>query len=744
MPGIFAMELPQLVTQFMHKKEEKQELFLSLLFDVDGVVAGIWHVDDKRMPKVTSTAVKRVSEDSWEARVTAAEDAVSSLEVEADTLVDKVILGLPANYLSEEGDIKKEIRPHLKKFTHTLELTPLGFVSIHQALVHGLKREEGVPPTVILLGISGGTMTVSVYKIGALVGQKTIKMTDAVADLEEALHSFHELEVLPSRILMYGTAEEHLEELKRDFLRHPWQTRANFMHFPKIDVLSNDKLIGAISLVGASELATAMAVDEPEEEAVVQNKEAAEEVKEELEKQEVPLPQEEESNVVLVDPSHLGFKRSVDVLRGAGKPQGKTPIEPEMPQKKLHLGMQKPKISLPAISSIHIPALPFKNIRMPSSRAPVAIGAALLFLLILFVLYWYVPRASVTIYEVPKKITKSVAISIDPTATVADPASKILPGKKQEQTVNGEKAIAVTGKKQIGDPAKGAVTIYNKSVSPKTFTQGTVLTAGSLRFTLDSDVSVASASENLAQSSLTYGKATVGITASAIGTAGNLSSGTEFTFASVDSDVAVARNDQALAGGTSKDITVVTRADQDALVKSLTQDLVEKANQDLSGSIAGDDALIDGTVKTSLVDKSFVEELDQQASNLHGKITITITGISYSKKDLAGLMSGVVSSDVPAGYVFDQKNMTVTLKDVVVKKDGKITATADFDGTATPKIDISSIATAIAGKSIATAQEYLKAIPGVGSVVVNIKISPWKGRLPANVKNISLSVAIQE
>ncbi len=719
------MELPPLVAQFMHKKEEKPNLFLSLLFDVDGVIAALWHIDEKRAPKVMSTAVKPVDADSWEARIEAAEDAVSSLDVEADTRVDKVILGLPAIYLSEEGDIKKEVRPHLRKLTRALELAPLGFVSIHQALVHELKREEGVPPTVILLGVADGNMTVSVYKIGALVGQKTVAITDAVANLEETFRGFQELEVLPSRILMYGMAREHLEELKRDFLRHPWQTRANFMHFPKIDLIPNEKLIGAVSLVGASELATAMAADEPEEEAVVQEKEAVEEAEEK--KEDIVQSAEEESNVVLVDPSHLGFKRSVDVLGG------RTPVPSHTTTR-----FQKPTFSLPAISPLRVPSLPFGNFRLPSSRLPMALATGAVFLILLFIFYWYVPHATVTMYEVPKKITKSTAITIDPTATVADPTSKTLPGKKQEKTVSGDKAIAVTGKKQIGDPAKGTVKIYNKTFDVLNVPKGAIFTSGDLQFTLDTAVSVASAS------AVEFTTNTGNLTASAIGTKSNVSAGTIFSIKGYALSEAAAKNDQALAGGTSRDVTVVTRADQDALVKALTADLVDKAKQELTGSVTGDDILIDGTIKTTVIDKSFVEELDQEASNLHGKLTITVSGISYSKNDLLSFMTGVIGSDIPAGYVFDPKNMTVSLKDIVTKKDGKMSATADFDGTATPKLDIQSIAKAIAGKSIASAQEYIKSIPGVGSVVVAVKVSPWKNRLPANVKNISVSVAVQD
>lgn len=736
------MELPQVLGHFVHAKEEKKELFLSLLLGIDGVIASSWQVSEKRLPVALGISQKDVASDSWDERFVAADQAVSSLE-SADSSINKVILGLPASYLTQMGDIQKTVRLYLKKLTHSLALSPMGFVSIHQAIVHHLKYHEGVPPTVILVGIAGPTVTVSVYKIGSSVGQKYIEeASDIVTQLEEVLQSFTELEVLPSRILLYGTRHNRLEEVKRELLRHPWQTAANFMHFPKIDVFSQDNLIGAVSLVGASELATSLG---PELEEVVAETAVHEEQKEIVREETVPQGAQEESNVVLVDPSRLGFKRSIDV-----REERPIPRDEQREKKPLHLE-EIPQKHVRRISLPTLPSLPFDRLgsfipRLPvsSRRWLVAIGVIIASFVLLWGLYWFIPRVSVTVYEVPKKFTKTIDITVDPTATVSDSTSKTLPGRKQEKTIPGEKTIAVTGKKQVGDPAKGTVTVYNKTTTPRTFTKGAVLTSGSLQFTLDNDVQVASASENLSQSSLTYGKANVGMTASAIGAPGNISAGTEFTFSSINSDVAIARNDQALSGGTSRDVTVVTRADQDNLIKALTKELVDRAKQELSGSVGSGEQLIDETIKTTVTDKSFVEELDQEASNLHGKATVAVSGISYSKTDLRAFLQGTIASDIPDGYVFDPKYTNATLRDIEVKKDGKVTAIAQFEGIATPQLDLVAIRRALSGKTIVGAQEHLKTIPGVGAVSFRFQIQLLKGRLPARSNNISVSVAVQE
>ena len=59
--------------------------------------------------------------------------------------------------------------------THILELTPIGFVPLSQAMMYKLKKDEGVPPSVILLGITDTTIAVSLYKIGVLAGVRDIE-----------------------------------------------------------------------------------------------------------------------------------------------------------------------------------------------------------------------------------------------------------------------------------------------------------------------------------------------------------------------------------------------------------------------------------------------------------------------------------------------------------------------------------------------------------------------------------------
>ncbi len=748
------------------------------------VQAAVWRLDQRGHPMIEKNQTQRMDQDDWEARIEAADRALTRLD-DDETLGSnqKVVLGLSSLYVTPTGDIDATIRVEVKKLCKELDLRPIGFVALPTALVHKLRVDEGVPPTVILLSVSDGVVTVSLYKVGVLAGQGTITTENIVSELEGTLKKWKDIEVLPSRMLLYGTDETILEELKNILLKHPWPTRVAFLHFPKIDILPATLAAEAVSLAGAAEMEMEtgeeklrtensrltgespkeetelkfeeVVVDREEQKKESEEAEESEDVVEEvvsemgLQSEERILDQEpreaeeeisqENANVVIVAPESLGFRKGEDVLES--RIENKTEEALEEPNQK----SQKRKLTL---SRLAIPSISFDRIHEVFSNAPLPIGglpivgAVILFVLAVSLYTWFIPKATVTVFTIPKLLEEKVSLTVNPTATVADAATKTIPGKNQEKVVSGQKTMTVSGKKDVGDPAKGTVTIYNKSLSERIFKSGTILIAKGLSFSLDSEVKVASATDSFNKRE--FGFSSGSVTASRLGPEGNLPVDTEFTFKDLSSEIVVARNDKPFTGGTSKEMTVVSRADYDALVKALTADLVEKAKAELASGVAGREKLIDGTITSSVTDKTFQEELDQEAKQLHGNITVKVVGISYSQEDIVALFSDLVQGKVPAGYALVPEQTASLVSDVKVKKDGTITLIARIKSVALPTVETRDIAKALAGKSIKQAEAYLRSVHGVAGMEVFTRWWFLKDRIPPNKANISISVALQE
>jgi ribosomal protein L18 len=750
------MNLSTSFQQLFRPKKPQKELYLALTLSHSHVGACAWSMDSDGTLMVAASESKKLGKNTWENRIEIADQLIEKLSEYAGTdAIHQVVFGLSQDMLTTAGDIEKGVKLELKKLSTMLDLTPVGFVNIDTAVVFQIKHDEGVPPSVILLHVQGEEMLMSLFRVGTCVGTRTIQKTEfIVEDVETAIKSFSDIEVLPSRILLFGDDRFSLETIQSQLLTHQWPNRVNFLHYPKIDVMPMEDVARAVALAGASELASAMGIDieeneseekestvvaQPVEETVMgeemvekvatssDDKDVVEEIddafdkdieKDEKEKLEEFEIRPEDANVVAVSPEVLGFRQH--------KEEQMTPPKEKIVSKIL---------SVVSAIHIHIPKLPVTGIAIPIATLVVVIIG------ILGLVYYFLPKVTITVGVMPQIITKEKAVTISALATAVDAEKFVIPGKKQEKSISGEKTLPVTGKKKIGDPARGTVTLYNKATGTKILKKGTVLETNSLAFALDGDVEVASASESIG--SITFGTTNAAVTASAIGEEGNIAANTEFSVKGYDTSALIARNGQAFTGGISRQATVVSRADYDALVQALTDELVATAKAELLQNVTGGEKLIEQTIKTTVTSKTFTEELDQEAKELHGKATITVTGTSYKEEDIKTLLFTLASKDIQPGYIMNEGRTTTTVTSPVLKKDGTITAQASIRLVAIPKIDVEAIRKSLSGKSFLSAQSLLKQIQGVGSADFVFKQSPWK-KLPLKATNIAIEVVIVE
>ena len=267
-----------------------------------------------------------------------------------------------------------------------------------------------------------------------------------------------------------------------------------------------------------------------------------------------------------------------------------------------------------------------------------------------------------------------------------------------------------------------------------------MLIAKGISFSLDEEVKIASASESIG--SITFGKKDAAITAINIGTEGNIAASSEFSVKDISSTSVSGRNDAALSGGVSREVTVVSRADYDGAVKTLTDEIVSKAKAQLLAEVGGN-RLIEQTIKTKVIEKQFDKELDQEAKELSGNLTASVSGIVIRDEDIKSLLVALITPKVPAGYTLESGKTDVSIGVVQVKKDGKITVSATVSAVALPMISKEGLQKILAGKAMPDALEYLKSIVGVAGAEFRIILTPTKNRLPLHKANITVTLAVQ-
>jgi hypothetical protein len=782
------------------KNKSSEEFYFALNIDKHQVEAAVWGILGKKLEIISfAFADYHGTEESLiESANIALDEALADFQPEPT----KVLFGVPEAWLQDD-DLKPEHLKVLRRLVKELDVTPLAYVSTTQAISHFVNKQQGVPLTAILVKLTD-PLNVTIVKAGKVLGSKDIKRSQNLPqDIERALLSFPDIEVLPSKFLIYGDKET--DKLKDELQGYSWMAQLPFLHLPKIEFLKLNIPIQATCLAGASELHpdisytpksihTLVAAEQhsrirampPEEDtleasfrggkaaagALAASSKAADMgfAAADLDPDSTEHPHkgralaEEEHMEEDMESSH----RAVSV-RGAHHPEHPSAVHHRQDQDHHtpHEGdTRHPRHHEERGDNLPSPIQKFMSLVSASplgmfvkkeeralehtswfKKGRLFILPAALVLLVLG-LFIFLPKAKVTVFIDLRVLEKDSQVIADPGVSVVDESKKTIPGKIVETQEVGSMKGSASGKKKVGESAKGKIIVYNKTSSPKNLSSGTVLTGpGNLKFTLDSSVQIASQSATTGADFSTIikpGKTDpVGSAASEIGPEGNIAAGTELSVAGFGSDQVVAKVDSAFSGGVSRDVTVVTSDDQKKLLASLTSDLKKKASEDVQGKLDPGFKVLEEGLSEEIVKRSYSKNVGDQASDFTLNLTVNYKGTAYSEADLKSIVSKLVETNVPEGYELDLSK-TETQADVSkLEKDGKIIFLAKFKAKLMPKIDQAKIKKEIAGKTPQEAAERLRQVENV--IGSNIELTPSLPipalqRLPFLSNNITLEV----
>jgi T5SS/PEP-CTERM-associated repeat protein len=781
------MKLP---LKFLAKKE-KTEYYLSLVLQHEKAVAVIF--------EKIGTTIKYISsdEESFKDNIEVATmeeflDCLDKVITTAETALPeniethKTIFGLKDDWI-EDDKIKKEYLEKLKKVSDELALEPIGFLAFSESLINLIQKNEGAPLTAILASIGEKYATVYWIKGGKIIETKQSEIHESVSFTVDALMKhFQSGGSFPTKIILYNSDEE---ELTQEFIGHQWSKSLSFLHIPQIESLPKDATTKAVLLGASTQMGTQLIYEETKniEENISQNKiraimpeEENEEDKtllEEVQAETQTQPEQLESDnfefvenediieekspteIEEVSSEFFGFVEGIDVTKTA---PAKISIEENIPDEvksetieeiaeevkleeeiknplPINFGLvtEKIKIFLPKVfgltEKIKINSEIFSFLKTKNKL--LLIIPVVLILLILYVLYLYLftTTVQINVFVNPKSEQKEESVIF---STNTDLANKTLSFETVTVSETGSTTTNATGKKYVGDKAKGTVTIFNNSNSTVTFSAGdTITSSNSLKYTLDKDISVASASGDVF-SGTTPGTASTTVTASDIGQDYNLPSGTKFSIGS-NSDLA-AKNDNAFSGGTKKAITVVSVDDLNKLLSDLPKNLEQKAKDDLKTKQTSDNTIIVPFISETVSNKSFNKKENDEASNVTLNGTVEFDAISYLNKDMEDFANSLFSSDEK----ILSNNLTVTAKNIKQQKDQTINADLTINAKLMPKVNIDDLRKQIAGFSETKATNTLSNLPQTQSVNINFNpnIPLLPKNLPGDYKKIFINI----
>lgn len=713
------------------KKSQPAEYYFGLNIKHGQVIGSVWGIDGNKV-HILSVVERKFHEsddisENPHSLIEAANIVLDEALADFSPEPEKILFGVPDSWLQDD-ELKPKFSKVLKQLTKELDVLPLAYVATTHSIAHLLQRQEGVPLTAILVEI-GTPLSVAVVKAGRVLGTKEIQRSENLPqDIEKALLSFSDIEVLPAKIFIFGSGD--LNHYKEEMVPFNWMNQLPFLHLPKVEELEESISVKSLSFAGASEINphvhlehqtvpidTKYSTDHPVSKPI------------ETDKDEVGNNEDYETAVFVEGDINEVSKRTYPGQDNLTRPPNEIVHKPASSM----LSNFSPGALIPKGFPNSLKALPGLGLTLV---IPIII------LLVLIGAYLFLPKATVTVFVDPKILEKEAQVVADPKITTMDEANKLIAGKVVETTVDGTSKAAATGKKQIGDPAKGAVIIYNKTALSKSFPQGTVLLGpDNLNFALDNSINIAS--QSAVDGGISFGKATAQATAQTIGPDGNLAAGKELTIKGVSGNDYSAKVDTAFSGGVSKDVTVVTSDDQKKLLASLTTDLKKKAQEEVQGKLTGDMKILEETFSEKVLKQSFTKKVGDQASEFSLTLNLNLKGTAYSDADLKSIVGKLVETNVPEGYDLDLSRTETQATVSKVEKDGKIVFTAKFKAKLMPKLDINKIKSSIVFKTPLQVEDILKSNESV--IGADIRISPQLPgplqRLPILPQNITIEIS---
>lgn len=717
--GLIMALLDQIKESVGLKKEESQRFFWVVYLSDIEIAAALAKIQAGEL-EILQTMVGAVDEKKGLSGLTRAlGDFIKGVSFEKKPR--EVFFGVPDSWLAD-AELKKPHQEALEKLTQDLNLVFSGFVPSLKAILGFYRRQEGVPANLILLEILPKKIRAVVCQKGKVfkVGEKEREESLSV-DLEGILKRDFTGESLPSRIIILG--KEDFGKTREEILAYPFEQTGLFLHLPRIESFSKDDLLKAISFFAKESL------DGKPREIKTEKK-------------------EEDSRFGFIVGRDVSQKtKEVPKAFKASEKEEAPSIQP-VPAKKV--------IALPTFSFAKISAwlkkisLPSFRLKLPKSSkvfskpAFLVAGAAALLIPAFILIYWYLPKARITIFVEPKELKETIEIAVVPEGFEASGSAKVLRGRLITMDISGELSAQVTGTKLTGEKAVGKVAVFNKTVSSKNFSQGAeIIGPNDLIFTLDSPVNIDPATISTSSGSETkvYGKAEVSVTAKGIGSEYNLPGGISFSLGNFSDTLYSAQSDEGFAGGSSQEVTVVSAEDQEGLEEDLMGQLKEKAREKFQEDTEENLKFFLDTITLEVKNRTFDSEVGEEAETVNLSLEAEAQTLGFAEDSLNELLAAEISEKIPEEFELIS-NQIKSQEKFKEKQEEALIIEVEFQVNLLPDLNLTKVKKKIVGKKPDVARDYLTSLPHVVGAQVTLwpSFPPSFWNLPRKVERLSIDI----
>lgn len=664
--------------------------FLCAVFVNQSVQAALWKIEDGEIRILSQSSLLAFEND--EDGLIKTDQALQELGAESEH-VNEIVFGFDIQWVDEAG-LLKEKKPFIKNITESLGLKPVGFVVITDALAQQVIAQDSLASQVLVY-IQNDTVALSLIKQGKLLQHLSVgRSEDIVQDIVEGLarlaaQATGKEAYLPAKLALASPVltPQELDDAQDQIANYNWSENHPFVQAPVIETMLAADVLRAVVEQGGMAVAESKGLKGKQSSAADPVGETA--------AQDFGFEKKDFDG-----PSGDNFEPATSF----GVPIAESSL-PDVPEEKTPIAesSQRPRRAWKLPPFLKNIARWYENHPHKKIILGGAVGGVLA--LVLLFIGWIVLsyQVAVSVQLAERVITKDIAITLDPNVASTNAAAQILKASMETAQVDGQETLATTGVTLVGEKASGTVTLFNKTTAPKTFAAGTVLSADNIAFTLNEEVTVASASveENDSGTGETknYGQIETKVTARDIGANGNISQGTELTVANFSSGTYAASAKEGLSGGSSREVRVVSQEDQAKVLEQLRTKLIDKANQDFQAKSGNGTYYLPSSVARTLQAK-YDNEVGKESDQLKLDLSLEVSAVVYRSEELRPLLEEALKADIPEGYQLIAAEPEVLTSPREATASSRIVLDANVTAKARPPFDAQTAKENILGQPL--------------------------------------------
>jgi 6-pyruvoyl-tetrahydropterin synthase len=357
-----------------------------------------------------------------------------------------------------------------------------------------------------------------------------------------------------------------------------------------------------------------------------------------------------------------------------------------------------------------------------------------------FTAFFLLPKATIALTLNSETLDHQFRITVDQSQKKYSPEENVIPGAIVTTTKEIAQKGEATGEKDVGEAAKGTITVFNSwSSESQSFPAGTKFKSSSGRIYVSSSAFTIPA---LKYEGKVY-PGSVNVNAVAIEKGGQYNGKTGTMIITSLSSIQQSKiygQGSNFSGGFEKQITVVSKNDVEKIKKQVNSQISDALTNEVASKVSEDSTYVKESVIKDVIKDEVSPAIDKEAKDFEVKMEVKISVMTYKNKDFDAITDQNIQKALNGRTLILDAYKEITTR--LIKQDlktGKLTLDLNAKAQIGPEFNEKVLRENLSGKNEIDALSYLKSFKEVKDAQVSLWPF-WVKKIPGLEASVKIKI----